>query len=81
MFKRLVEMRGDIDRFLAGGGIEHQQNFLRLDQVAQADQFLHQRFIDLQPAGRVENQRVAIIRAREIERFAGDLQHIRFALA
>ena len=66
MFSALIEMRGDVDRFLAGGGIEHEQNFLRLDQVAQADQFLHERFVDLQTAGGIENQRVAIVRAREI---------------
>ncbi len=30
MLQRLVKMRGDIHRFLAGGGVEHEQNFLGL---------------------------------------------------
>ena len=80
MLQRLVEMRGDVDRFLAGGGVEHEQNFLRLDEIAQADQFLHQRFVDLQTAGGVEDQRVAIVGLGEVQRLAGDLQNIRFAL-
>ena len=79
MLQRLVEMRGDVDGFLAGGGVEHEQNFLRLDQVAQADQFLHQRLVNLQPAGGVENQHVAVVRSGEIQRFAGDFQNVRLA--
>ena len=79
MLQRLVEMRGDVDGFLAGGGVEHEQNFLRLHQVAQADQFLHQRLVNLQPAGGVENQSVAVVGPGEIQRLAGDFQNIRFA--
>ena len=62
--ERLVEMRGHVHRLLAGGGVEHEQDFLRLDQVAQPDQFLHQRFVDLQPAGGVEDERVPFVGAR-----------------
>ena len=77
--QRLIEMRGDVHGFLAGGGVEHQQDFLRLHQVAQTNQFLHQRLVNLQPAGGVENQHVAAVRFCEIERFTGDFRNVRFA--
>src|SRR2546425_3754244 len=68
-----------VDRFLAGGGVEHQQNLLRLDQVAKADQFLHERFVNLQTAGGVEDERVAVVGPGKVEGCAGDLQNVRFA--
>ena len=77
--QRLIKMRRDIDRFLAGGGVEHQQNLLRLHQVAQADQFLHERFVNLQTARGVEDERVAVVGPCECEGSAGDLQYVRFA--
>ena len=45
--QRGIKMRGDVDGFLAGGGVEHEQNFLWLHEVAQAHEFLHERFINL----------------------------------
>ena len=77
--QRLVEVRRHVDRFLARGGIEHQQRFLRFDQVAQPDQLLHQRLVNLQAARRIENERVPVIRLGEGERLARDLEHIRLA--
>jgi hypothetical protein len=77
--QRGIEMRGDVDGFLAGGGVEHEQNFLRLHKIAQADEFLHERLINLQPPGGVEDEGVAIIGFREVEGFAGDLQNVRLA--
>jgi len=47
-------MRGDVHGFLSGGGIKHEQNFLRLDEVAQENQFLDERFVNLQPAGSIK---------------------------
>ncbi len=76
----LIEMRGDIHRFLAGGGVEHEQDFLRLDQSSQRDQFLDERFVNLQTAGGVENEGVAVVGPGEIKGLARDLEHIRFAL-
>jgi hypothetical protein len=35
--------------------IEHQQDFFGGHQVLETDEFLHQRFIDLKAAGRVEH--------------------------
>ena len=77
--QRLVEMRGHVDGFLAGGGVEHEQDFLRLHEVAQPDEFLHQRLVNLQPAGGIENQNVAAVGLGKIEGFAGNFQNIRFA--
>jgi len=67
---------GHADGFLAGGGIEHQQGFLGFDQVAQRDQFPHQRLVNLQPARGIEDQRVPVVGPGEGQRLAGDLEHI-----
>ena len=77
--QRLIKMRGDVDGFLAGGGVQHEQNFLRLHEVAQAHQFLHQRRVNLQTPGGVENQNVATVGSGKIQGFAGDFQNVRFA--
>src|SRR5581483_11607970 len=74
-------MRRHVHGFLTGSGVEHQQDFLRFDEVAQPDQFLDERFVDLQPSGGVENQRVAIVLLRIFERAASDFEDVGFALA
>src|ERR1039458_8335968 len=76
--QRLVKMRGDVDGFLAGGGVEDEQNFRRLHEVAQPDEFLHQRFVHLQSPGSVENQNVTAAGPGEIQSFAGNFQNIGF---
>src|SRR4051794_34204983 len=73
--QRLIEVRRNVHGFLASGGVEHEENFLWLDEVAQANEFLHERFVDLQAARRVEDQRRAIVRCGELERFFRDLEH------
>jgi hypothetical protein len=70
---------GDIHCLLAGSGIEHEQGFLRLDQVPQTNQFLDEHFIDLQAPCGIEDQRVAIIGLGEGQGFAGDFEDIGFA--
>ena len=79
IFERLIEMCRHVDSFLAGGRIEHEQRFLRLDQVAQAHQFLHQRLVNLQPPGGIEDERVPVVGAGDVQRLAGNLQHVRLA--
>jgi hypothetical protein len=79
--QRLVEMGGDIDRLLARRRVKHKEDFLRLDQVAQQDQFAHQRLVDLQAAGGIKDQRIAIVLSREIERLAGNFQDVRLPFA
>src|SRR5471030_617434 len=77
--QRRIEMRGDVDGFLAGGGVEYEQNFLRLHEVAQAHEFLHERFVNLQTPGGVEDDDVTIICLRKIQRLARDFQNVRLA--
>src|SRR5438128_2051964 len=72
-------MRGDVHGFLAGGGVEHEKNFLRLDEVAQPDEFLHERFVNLQTSGGVEDDDVARVCLCEIQSFARDFLDICFA--
>ena len=78
--KRLIEMCRHVHGLLSGRGIQHQQCFLGLDQVAQPNQLLHQILVDLQSARGVENQRVAVLGARGGERVPGDLQNVLFTL-
>ncbi len=77
--QRLIKMRGDIDGFLSGSRIEHEQRLLRFDQLCEANQFSHQRFVHLQSASRIENERVTILGSSGSEGFARDFQHIFFA--
>src|SRR5437660_12186259 len=72
-------MGRDIDRFLAGGGVEDEQSFLRLDQVAQVNEFLDKRFVDLESAGGVEDECVAIIGFGKVECAASDLEDVGLA--
>src|SRR5260221_12121713 len=73
-------MGGDVDGFLAGGGVEDEENFLGLDEVAEADEFLDEGFVDLQAAGGVEDEGVAIVGLGKFERAAGDFQNVGLAL-
>ena len=57
----LVEGGGNIDRVLAGHGVGHQQDLARLDRALDPLQLLHQRIIDVQAAGSVEDQRVVAV--------------------
>ena len=72
-------MRGDVNGFLTGGSIQHEENFLRLYQVTQAHEFLHERLVNLQTASRIKNNDVAIIELCKIQRLAGDFQNVRLA--
>src|SRR4051794_31272811 len=53
--RSLIEMRGDVDGFLAGGGIEDEQDLLGFCEVAEANEFLDERFVDLETARGVED--------------------------
>ena len=74
---RLQMREAHVDRLARG--IEHQQDFSRLHPVAQLDEFLHQRLVDLQPAGGVENDHVNAVRLGLGHRAVGDLEHVLFA--
>ena len=71
-------MLGHADRLLASGGVGDEENFLRLEEVAQALQFLHERLVDLLPAGRVVDLHVrAGLFRRPRRRLAADLHEVR----
>ncbi|MFM1943079.1 MAG: hypothetical protein RI897_2061 [Verrucomicrobiota bacterium] len=76
----LVEMGGDVDRFLASGGVEDEEDLLGFDEIAQADQFLDEGFVDLEAAGGIKDQRVAERRFGVVEGFTGDLEDVFFAM-
>jgi hypothetical protein len=77
----LIELGGDVDGFLAGGSIENEENFLGFDQVTELDQFLDERFVDLEPAGGIEEEGVAVLSPGVLERFAGESEQVRFTAA
>ena len=53
-----VEFRSHVDRVLASQTIDHQQHFARLHDVAHRLHFVHQHFVDVQPARRVKENNV-----------------------
>jgi hypothetical protein len=77
----LIELGGDVNGLLAGGSIEHEENLLGLDQVAEPDQFLDEWFVDLEPTGGIEEEGVAVLGPGMVERFAGQPEQIGFTAA
>ena len=53
--QRLVERLGAVDRVLAGHRVDHQIDLLRPDAAVDLRQLGHQLLVDVQPAGRVED--------------------------
>lgn len=68
-----------LHRLLAGRGVEHEQDFLRADEIAQADELLHEGLVNLEAAGGVEDQDVPLVRGREGQGLAGDDQDVLLA--
>ena len=56
--QRAVEVLGDAHRLLAGHGVGDEQDLVRLDAALDVDQLLHQRVVDLQAAGGVDDDGV-----------------------
>src|SRR5258705_303859 len=77
----LIEMGGDIDGFLACGRVEDEQGFLGFDQITQPDEFLNERFVDLEAASGVEDECVTVVGFGEVERAAGDFEDVGLAFA
>ncbi len=67
---------GDIDRILTGQRIDDQQHFLRRGHIGHRAHLVHQRLIDMQPPGSVEQQHVKALQLRRIERAAGDVDRL-----
>ena len=53
--QRFVERLGAVDGVLAGHAVDDQVHLLRLDPAVDLLELLHQLVVDVQPAGRVEN--------------------------
>ena len=72
----LGELLGDVDRVLAGHRVHDQQHDVRLDALLDVRQLLHQRLVDVQAAGRVDDQDVLAVALGLVERPAGDVHRV-----
>src|SRR4051812_19935032 len=72
-------MGRDVHGFLGGGGVEDEEDLLRPYAVAEPDELLHERFINLQAAGGVEDEHVAIVGLRKLKSLARNLEHVGLA--
>ena len=70
---RLVERLGGVDRVLAGHRVDHQQRLGRAGGGAYLAHLGHQRLVDREPAGGVEDDHVVAFAAPGLHRTAGDL--------
>ena len=68
----LGEALGDIDRVLAGHGVGDEQALGRLHRVAHRRDLEHQRLVDMEPAGGVEDDHVVASRRATSMRAPGD---------
>ncbi len=55
----LVEVRGRVDRVLAGHGVGDEENLAGVEQLFQPLHLAHQLFVDVQAAGGIDDERVA----------------------
>ena len=74
-----VEVAGDGDRALAGGGVGDEERFARGDEGVEALEFLDQAVVDLLAAGGVEDEDVAGLGFGPLDGFGGDLDDVGFA--
>ena len=72
----LGELLGDVDRVLAGHGVDHQQDRVRFDPLLDPRELLHQRLVDVQAAGGVDDQDVLAVARRLVERPARDVDRV-----
>ncbi len=63
----LVEGLRDGDGFLAGHRVEHEQDVRRLRRLPHRGELLHQRLVDVQAPGRVEDDHVPALTARLLD--------------
>ncbi len=72
-------MLGDIHRLLPRRRIRNQQDFLWRKRFLHVNQLLHEFLIDVQPASRVKDNQISLLRLGEGHRLLGDFHHIGFA--
>src|SRR6476659_6812510 len=72
----LRELLRDVDGVLAGHGVDHEQDRVRLDRLADVHELGHQRLVDVQAAARVDDQHVLAVARGLPERPGGDLDRV-----
>jgi hypothetical protein len=70
------ELLGDVDGVLAGHGVDDEQDRVRLDRVADVDELVHQRLVDVQAPGRVDDEHVLALGLGAIQRPARDVDRV-----
>ena len=66
----LLERLGDVDGLLAGHRVEDEQDVERLHRVADPRELVHQRLVDVEPAGGVDDDDVEAVGLRPLEPLA-----------
>ncbi len=74
--QRLLEGLGGVDRVLALHGIDDEQRLDRVERGVQLADLAHQRLVDGQPAGGVDQQHVEVVAARVVERGQRDVERL-----
>ena len=72
----LGEALGDVDRVLAGQRIDDEQDLVGLGDLGDRLHLVHQRLVDVEPAGGVEQEDVIALQLRRLERAAGDVDRL-----
>ena len=77
-FERFVKRLGRVDRVLPGHRVTDQQHLVGADRAIDLPEFFHQRFVDVQPAGGVENDDVNLPRLAGLgDTILADLDRVR----
>ena len=72
----LGELLGDVDGVLAGHGVDHEQDGVRAHALLDPRQLLHQRLVDVQAAGGVDDQHVLAVARGLIQSPARDVDRV-----
>ena len=75
-FGGVGEGLGDADRVLAGHRVDDEQHVVRLGPLADLGQLVHQVVVDVQAARGVDDQDVAVLGLRLVERPLGDVDGV-----
>ena len=72
----LRERLGDGDRVLAGHGVEDEEDVVRLQLLADGGELVHELLVDVEPAGGVDDEDVAPLRAGLVEALLRHLDRV-----